>query len=376
VVEQGKEFEVTLYSAKRVSAELVGTSKENDLAILKIKGSRYPAVTFGNSDEVKVGDVAIVVGNPNGAHGAWTTTQGIISSVDRQSTVNNKAYKMFQTDAAVNPGNSGGPLCNDQGEVIGVVTQIMLEQDGTRSEGFGMAIPGNKAKAVLEDILARLRRGEPLQYIEGRAPSCGMNMVVRPGVLIPRPETAELVDWVVDDYASQRPGVLDMGTGSGCIAIALSKRLQQARVAACDISTEALAVAKENSELNGAAVELFRHDMLDLAKPLPRVYDVLVSNPPYILQSEAEEMERTVTEWEPHMALFVPDDDALRFYRAIAEWGMTEALKPGGSIYVEINQALGKETVALFENYGYKEVTLRKDIYGNDRMVKGVKSEE
>ena len=155
VVEQGKEFEVTLYSAKRVSAELVGTSKENDLAILKIKGSRYPAVTFGNSDEVKVGDVAIVVGNPNGAHGAWTTTQGIISSVDRQSTVNNKAYKMFQTDAAVNPGNSGGPLCNDQGEVIGVVTQIMLEQDGTRSEGFGMAIPGNKAKAVLEDILAR-----------------------------------------------------------------------------------------------------------------------------------------------------------------------------------------------------------------------------
>lgn len=228
----------------------------------------------------------------------------------------------------------------------------------------------------LEDILARLRRGEPLQYIEGRASFCGMNMVVRPGVLIPRPETAELVDWVVDDYASQRPGVLDMGTGSGCIAIALSKRLQQARVAACDISTEALAVAKENSELNVAAVELFRHDMLDFAKPLPRVYDVLVSNPPYILQSEAEEMERTVTEWEPHMALFVPDDDALRFYRAIAEWGMTEALKPGGSIYVEINQALGKETVALFENYGYKEVTLRKDIYGNDRMVKGVKSEE
>jgi serine protease Do len=155
VVEQGKEFEVTLYSAKRVSAELVGTSKENDLAILKIKGNRYPVVTFGNSDEVKVGDVAIVVGNPNGAHGAWTTTEGIISAVDRQSTINNKTYKMFQTDAAVNPGNSGGPLCNDQGEVIGVITQIMLDQDGVRSEGFGMAIPGNKAKAVLADILAR-----------------------------------------------------------------------------------------------------------------------------------------------------------------------------------------------------------------------------
>jgi release factor glutamine methyltransferase len=113
--------------------------------------------------------------------------------------------------------------------------------------------------------------------------------------------------------------------------------------------------------------------MLDSTTPLPHSYNILVSNPPYIKQSEAVEMEEHVTKWEPHTALFVPDNDALRFYRAIAEIGQTEALQPSGSIYVEINQQLGKETVALFENYGYKEVELRKDIYGNDRMVKGVK---
>ena len=109
--------------------------------------------------------------------------------------------------------------------------------------------------------------------------------------------------------------------------------------------------------------------MLDSTTPLPHSYNILVSNPPYIKQSEAADMERNVTEWEPHTALFVPDDDALRFYRAIAEIGQTDALLPGGHIYVEINQQLGKETVELFKSYGYKEVELRKDIYGNDRMI-------
>ena len=155
VVEKGTQFEVTLYNAERVNAELIGVSKENDLAILKIKGSRYPTATIGNSDAVQVGDNVYVIGNPNGAYGAWSTTHGIISSVDRQTTINNKTFRMLQTDAAINPGNSGGPLCNDRGEVIGVVTQIMLDQEGNRSEGFGMAIPINKAMDILEDILAQ-----------------------------------------------------------------------------------------------------------------------------------------------------------------------------------------------------------------------------
>ena len=225
----------------------------------------------------------------------------------------------------------------------------------------------------LDNTISRLQQGEPLQYIEGKAPFCGMDFLVTPATLIPRPETCELVDWVTLDHNSQSPHILDLGTGSGCIAIALSKRLPQATVDACDISHEALKIAIKNGENNNTKVTFFHHDMLDLTTPLPHSYDILVSNPPYIKQSEAADMEQHVTEWEPHTALFVPDDDALRFYRAIAEIGKTNALQPSGAIYVEINQALGKETVALFESYGYKEVELRKDIYGNDRMVKGIK---
>lgn len=226
----------------------------------------------------------------------------------------------------------------------------------------------------LNNILERLQQGEPLQYIEGSTPFYGINFKVTPAVLIPRPETAELIDWVVSEHSHRAMRLLDLGTGSGCIAIALSRQLPQATVDACDISPEALAIAKENSQTNNTKVSFFEHDILDLTTPLPHSYNIIVSNPPYIMQSEHTDMERTVTEWEPHTALFVPDDDALCFYRAIAEIGQTEALHPGGSIYVEINQRLGAETVALFESYGYKEVTLRKDIYGNERMVKAVKS--
>ncbi len=226
---------------------------------------------------------------------------------------------------------------------------------------------------LLQGIIDRLRQGEPLQYIEGKAPFCGMEFAVNSSVPIPRPETAELVDWIVCKHATQHPRILDLGTGSGCIAIALSKQLPQATIEACDISAEALTIAKENARMNEAPVSFFTHDMLDLGTPLPHSYDILVSNPPYIRQSEAADMSIQVTEWEPHTALFVPDDDALRFYRAIAELGQTEALRPGGHIYVEINQALGKETVALFEAYGYQDVELRKDIYGNERMI-GVRS--
>ena len=231
----------------------------------------------------------------------------------------------------------------------------------------------SEQESLLRSITDRLQQGEPLQYIEGKAPFCGMEFAVNSSVLIPRPETAELVDWIVCEHATQHPRILDLGTGSGCIAIALSKQLPQATIEACDISAEALTIAKENARMNEAPVSFFTHDMLDLGTPLPHSYDILVSNPPYIRQSEAADMSIQVTEWEPHTALFVPDDDALRFYRAIAELGQTEALRPGGHIYVEINQALGKETVALFEAYGYQDVELRKDIYGNERMI-GVRS--
>lgn len=223
---------------------------------------------------------------------------------------------------------------------------------------------------LLNEIIIRLQQGEPLQYIEGKTSFYGMEIKVTPAVLIPRPETAELIDWVISEHSQEALRLIDLGTGSGCIAIALSRQLPHATIDACDISPEALAIAFENSQTNVATVSFFEHDMLNTVRPLPQSYHIIVSNPPYIRKSEQRYMERKVTEWEPHTALFVPDNDALRFYRAIAEIGRTEALEPEGTIYVEINQQLGPETVALFESYGYQDVTLRKDIYGNNRMIR------
>ena len=261
-------------------------------------------------------------------------------------------------------------------ELTAIIRTICCDMLGISSTAYYLkeeVTLTSEQESLLRSIIDRLQQGEPLQYIEGKVPFCGMEFAVNSSVLIPRPETAELVDWIVCEHATQQPRILDLGTGSGCIAIALSKQLPQATIEACDISAEALTIAKENARMNEAPVSFFTHDMLDLGTPLPHSYDILVSNPPYIRQSEAADMSIQVTEWEPHTALFVPDDDALRFYRAIAELGQTEVLRPGGHIYVEINQALGKETVALFEAYGYQDVELRKDIYGNERMI-GVRS--
>lgn len=268
---------------------------------------------------------------------------------------------------------------SDEGERNAIVRAICCDMLGITASTYYLkeeVTLSPDREALLERIMARLKKGEPLQYIEGRASFCGMDFVVDSNVLIPRPETAELVGWVAGDFRLRQPKILDLGTGSGCIAISLSKMLPHATVEACDISDGALAIARENSRRNKTDVRFFPFDMLQKEPALLGSYDVLVSNPPYIKQSEAPDMELHVTGWEPHLALFVPDDDALRFYRAIAEIGQTDALSLGGSVYVEINQALGKETIALFQNYGYKDVSLRKDIFGNDRMVKGVKSSE
>lgn len=265
----------------------------------------------------------------------------------------------------------------DNDELLSAIRTICCDILGFGSTAYYLKEPvalTTTQEAQLSNIINRLQQGEPLQYIEGETQFYGIKFYVNPAVLIPRPETTELVDWIIRDNPNKPIRILDLGTGSGCIAIALSRQLPQATIDACDISSEALAMAKKNNESNDTQVTFFIHDMLNTTTPLPHSYDILVSNPPYIRQSEAKEMARNVTEWEPHTALFVPDNDALRFYHAIAEIGQTEALRPGGSIYVEINQALGKETVNLFETYGYQEVTLRKDIYGNERMVRVIKN--
>lgn len=221
----------------------------------------------------------------------------------------------------------------------------------------------------LEDILRRLRDQEPVQYILGEAEFCGLSFCVDANVLIPRPETAELVYWILEEMPGPSCKVLDIGTGSGCIPIVLSKRYPSAEICAWDVSAGALEVARKNNRLNGTSVLFEQKDVLSDAWRETRRFDIIVSNPPYITGSEKKEMEANVLDWEPGLALFVPDEDPLLFYRRIAELGK-ELLTPAGSLYFEINRAFGEQTVAMLKCMNYKEVCLKKDLSGNDRMIK------
>lgn len=223
----------------------------------------------------------------------------------------------------------------------------------------------------LTGLLARLKAGEPVQYIEGVAPFCSLSFVVRPGVLIPRPETAELVEWVTSDYKSaDRLRLLDIGTGSGCIAVSLAHNLPSACVSAVDVSTDALAVARENAANNDVAVNFMQ---LDILKQSPDgQFDVFVSNPPYICESEKAAMHKNVLDFEPSLALFVPDADPLLFYRRIAQVAL-DSLVSGGRLYFEINERFGSQTVQMLQNLGFSNVELRPDFFGKDRMVRATK---
>lgn len=222
---------------------------------------------------------------------------------------------------------------------------------------------------VLNEMIARLKKNEPIQYVIGAEVFCGWTFEVNENVLIPRPETQELVRWIEADWKSDAPcRILDVGTGSGCIAISLSKLLEGAEVEAWDISEGALRVARRNADRNEAQVLFRQVDVLKACTEDCR-YDVIVSNPPYITESEKQDMDANVLDWEPHTALFVPDTDPLLFYRRIAELGVS-MLNEGGALYFEINRAYGEETVRMLEGLGYKQIELRKDNWGNDRMIK------
>lgn len=222
-------------------------------------------------------------------------------------------------------------------------------------------------------IVHRLLHGEPIQYILGTASFCGLDIAVGPGVLIPRPETEELVAWVTDSvcacFGDTKVHLLDVGTGSGCIALAVAKRLPEAHISALDVSEEALAQARRNASALGVQIDFFCQDILKTVGPEQRCWHVVVSNPPYICRSEAQDMERNVLDYEPHLALFVPDDDPLRFYRAIAQYA-SASLLPGGMLFFEINRAYAREMEQLLYGMGFEQVEVRKDAYGNDRMVK------
>lgn len=219
----------------------------------------------------------------------------------------------------------------------------------------------------LENIIFRLQKNEPIQYIRGYAEFCGNSFRVAPGVLIPRPETAELVDLLLKENPDANR-ILDIGTGSGCIAITLAKELPNVRVDAWDISEEALMIARQNMEELGAIVSFRQQNILSDEGIEPDSYDIIVSNPPYITETERQEMEANVLDWEPELALFVPDDDPLRFYRRIAILGH-RLLSPVGKLYFEINQAYGQQTAAMLEMNQYRNIRVVKDIFGKDRIL-------
>ena len=221
----------------------------------------------------------------------------------------------------------------------------------------------------IQAVATRLLRHEPLQYILGVARFHGHNFKVTPATLIPRPETEQLVDMVVDELGSRADlRVLDVGTGSGCIAIALARALRFAHVTAIDISNDALAVARENANALGVKVDFEQADIFTMPAPPRPTLDVLVSNPPYVMESERATIEANVLNYEPAGALFVPDDDPLRYYVAIARYAMG-ALVPGGRLYLEINQQMGNAMRKLLNASGFDQVEIRRDHYGNDRFA-------
>lgn len=226
--------------------------------------------------------------------------------------------------------------------------------------------------AELNKIFGRLMEGEPVQYVLGRAEFCGRWFSVRPSVLIPRPETEELCAWITaDSKASASPKVLDIGTGSGCIAITLQLDMPESKVTAWDISADALDVARENAQQLGANVNFVKLDALN-AKPEGE-WDVIVSNPPYICEKEKKDMAVNVLEHEPHTALFVPDAAPLLFYRAITRLAV-QTLNKGGRLYFEINPIYADDTCRMMRAEGMTAVELRSDMYGKQRMAKGVKA--
>ena len=221
----------------------------------------------------------------------------------------------------------------------------------------------------IEKIESRLYNGEPLQHVLGWARFAGNRFKVTQHTLIPRPETQELVDMIIAHHGEAKDlRVIDVGTGSGCIAISLARGLKFAQVRAVDISPQALEVAEENARMHKVKVSFDCRDVLSLKANKGECYDVIVSNPPYIVESERATMEKVVLDYEPSTALFVPDNDALRFYRAIAHWGK-DVLVSGGSIYFEINPLFASEMVLMMQKEGYEEVVVIKDMQGRDRML-------
>ena len=257
-----------------------------------------------------------------------------------------------------------------KGEAQAIARLIYEVRYGLTLSDLLMGRDSNVPQDELEQIAIRLERQEPVQYILGQAEFCGRTFIVNKHVLIPRPETAELCQWIIATNATH---ILDIGTGSGCIAITLAAEMPEAEVTAWDISKEALKVAEENAKRTNVHVKFEQVDALhltsDICHQTSDVFDLIVSNPPYICNKERVAMEANVLEHEPHTALFVPDDDPLLFYRAIAQYGQT-ALKEGGWLYFEMNPLYAEPLREMLSKMSYHDIEIKKDQYGKQRMIR------
>ena len=259
-----------------------------------------------------------------------------------------------------------------EGEAQAIARLIYEVRYGLTLSDLLMGRDSSVPQDELEQIAIRLERQEPVQYILGQADFYGRTFMVNEHVLIPRPETEELCQWILTTDATN---ILDIGTGSGCIAITLAAEMPEAEVTAWDISEEALKVAKENAKRTNVHVKFEQVDILHLPSSilhLTSAFDLIVSNPPYICNKERETMETNVLEHEPHTALFVPDDNPLLFYRAIAQYGLT-ALKTGGWLYFEINPIYAGTLADLLSKMSYHDIEIKEDQFGKRRMIRGCK---
>jgi len=261
----------------------------------------------------------------------------------------------------------------DDAEAVSI-TRILLEE-ATGLSSIELKLNNNRFLTreellFLEESLARLKNNEPLQYILGHTWFYGYKFNVRPGVLIPRRETEELVDWILNTTGNNKE-ILDIGTGSGCIAVSLKKNKPESEVSAWDISTEALEIAKQNAQALDVVVNFSLQDVFSI-KGTNRNFDIIVSNPPYVLESEKVKIHNNVLKHEPAKALFVSDQDSLVFYRKIAEIAF-DSLNNGGLLFFEINEQKGEEMKELLRSMGFVDVVLKNDLQGKPRMIRAAK---
>lgn len=263
------------------------------------------------------------------------------------------------------------------GRELNAIIKILLSYLSGKDHAFILSHPDHEILSVnwlkVKKICDDLKNMVPVQYITGETVFYGMVLRVTGDTLIPRQETEELVDLVIRENRLREPSILDIGTGTGCIAISLARKIRKARVTATDISREILALAQSNAERNSASVSLVLDDVLDPDISKYGSYDLVVCNPPYVTESEKAYMAANVIDHEPHHALFVPDDDALRYYRAVLDL-CRQVLKTGGWLYFEINETKGRELKEMMTGYGYRDVLVIRDINTKERICKGRKS--